>query len=80
MSGGMGNAPLSHSEIAAWQGNTGIELSAWEARTLRTLSAEYLNSAQDAEDAKCKAPWGESADAKELHDKELQQKIDLFFA
>lgn len=80
MPAGMGNAPLSHSEIAAWQSNTGIELSAWEARTLRQLSAEYLASAQEAEDEKCKPPWGDSTDAKNLHQIELNQKLDLFFA
>lgn len=80
MAGGMGNAQLSHSEIKAWQDNTGIELTPWEARTLRTLSGEYLASAQDAEDAQCKPPYSESVDAQKLHNIEMQSKLDLFLS
>lgn len=80
MSGGMGNAQLSHGEIRAWQDNTGIELTPWEARTLRTLSGEYLASAQDAEDAQCKPPYSESVDAKNLHNIEVQSKLDMFLS
>lgn len=54
---GMGPAVLSHSEIAAWCQLTGLELSAWEARTLRSLSRAYLNEMQEAEDPKRRAPW-----------------------
>jgi len=56
-SGGMGPAPLSHREIEAWQHNTGIELSPWEAKTLRRLSREYLAMAQDATSPSCPPPW-----------------------
>jgi hypothetical protein len=80
MAGSMGNAPLPHSEIAAWQDNTGIKLTPWEARMLRTLSAEYLSSAQEAEDAQCKPPWAESNDAKQLHKADINRKLDLFFS
>lgn len=44
--GGMGPVPLSHLDIQAWQCNTGIELTAWEARTLRDLSREYVAQLQ----------------------------------
>ncbi len=54
---GMGDAPLSHSEIAAWQANTGIRLTAWEARTLRRLSVDYVNETARATLASAKAPW-----------------------
>ena len=47
--GGMGPATISHNEIAAWQNNTGIELTAWEARTLRALSADYIAASKDAQ-------------------------------
>lgn len=40
--GGMGPVPLSHLDIRAWQVNTGVELMAWEARTLRDLSRDYV--------------------------------------
>lgn len=55
--GGMGPAPLSHREIEAWQRNTGIELNAWEATTLRRLSREYLSMSQDATSPTCPSPW-----------------------
>lgn len=57
MSGGMGPVPLSHSEIHAWQQNTGVELRAWESSTLRRLSIEYLSVSADARDPACPAPY-----------------------
>lgn len=56
-SSGMGDAPLSHSEIAAWMQNTGIRLNPWEARTLRRLSIAYLNESQKATKRGHPAPW-----------------------
>lgn len=55
--GGMGPVPLSHTEIEAWQRNTGIELSRWEACTLRDLSKAYLAMSQDATHPSCPPPW-----------------------
>jgi hypothetical protein len=78
MSGGMGNAPLSHSEIRAWQDNTGTVLNAWEARLLRGLSRAYLGAVSDAEQPNCPPPWGDSRDAANIHQAELQRKIDTF--
>jgi hypothetical protein len=54
---GMGPTPLPHSEIAAWQHNTGIELDAWEARAIRRLSQDYLSASRDAEEADCPPFW-----------------------
>jgi len=51
--GAMGAVPLSHSELAAWQANTGIELAAWEAKALRRLSSEYVAASHDAADVAC---------------------------
>ena len=56
-SNGMGGTPLSFLEIQAWQDCMGVELDAWECRSLRRLSAEYLNEAQRATKPDCKAPW-----------------------
>jgi hypothetical protein len=56
MSGGMGEQPLSHSEIWCWQDNSGIELNAWQARTLRRLSAEYLAQCQASSKPDCPSP------------------------
>jgi len=57
VAGGMGPAPLSHCEIAAWQANTGVELSSWEASTLRSLSVAYLNESHEAKKLTQPAPW-----------------------
>lgn len=51
--GAMGPVPLSHSELAAWQANTGIELNAWEARALRRLSMDYLAASNAATAPDC---------------------------
>jgi len=63
VSTGIGAGPVSHEELLAWQSNTGIELSAWEARTLRRLSCDYLSESHAAEKRDAKAPW-RPADAK----------------
>lgn len=79
MAGGMGSAPLSHGEIRAWMDNTGEALTAWEVRTLRRLSNDYLVAAQDAEKPTCKAPYRDPEEARKLHDAELNAKLDAFF-
>lgn len=43
MAGGSGPVPLSHTEIRAWQENTGNCLNCWEANLLRSLSISYAN-------------------------------------
>ncbi len=48
---------ITHAEIAAWQSNTGIELSAWEARMLRRLSVEYLVTLNKKD---CPPPWADA--------------------
>ncbi len=59
---GMGSGPISHTEIESWQRNTGIELNAWEARTLRRLSMDYVSESQKATAIDAEAPWQESPD------------------
>jgi hypothetical protein len=51
--GAMGPVPLSHTELAAWQANTGIALEAWEAKALRRLSMDYLAASNAAHEADC---------------------------
>jgi hypothetical protein len=53
----MGATPLGWQDIGAWERVTGIKLQTWEARGLRRLSAEYLASAQAAQDPNCPPPW-----------------------
>jgi len=57
MPGGMGDAPLTHGEIRAWQDNTGIDLHAWEARYLRRLSIDYMVQSQKSVKADCPSPY-----------------------
>jgi hypothetical protein len=57
---GMGDAPLTHLEIEAWQRNTGIELSSWEARVLHSSSLAYLSESQRATKPDAEAPWAEA--------------------
>lgn len=61
MSGAMSGAALTHSEIAAWQSNTGVRLQSWEARFLRQLSMDYLIESQLAAKLARPAPWNEKA-------------------
>lgn len=60
LASGMGNMPLTHCEINAWQNNKGILLNAWEAKMLRTLSIEYIHQTMLSKDIACKAPYGEA--------------------
>lgn len=55
--GAMGPVPVTHSDIAAWQANTGSELTAWEARTLRALSIDWCNTLHAATAEDFPPPW-----------------------
>lgn len=59
---GMGAAHLSWSEIGEWARQTGLELTPWEATTLRDLSVEFLAMTNKARKPSCLAPW-QSGDA-----------------
>lgn len=54
---GMAHVPLCWQDLSAWQHNTGIELNAWEARTLRAMSAAWHHASVEAEAPTCPAPW-----------------------
>lgn len=56
---GMGEAPVSHAQLAAWQANMGVELHAWEVQVLRRLSRDYVVQSHQAQDPACKPPFGE---------------------
>jgi hypothetical protein len=57
MAAGAGEAELSHQEIESWARLRRIELTPWEARTLRRLSRDYLAEKHAAEDPRARAPW-----------------------
>ncbi|MDR7331766.1 hypothetical protein [Roseateles asaccharophilus] len=54
---GMGEVPISHVDIQAWQANMGIELEAWEARALRRMSGAYVDQLAKSREPACVAPW-----------------------
>lgn len=55
--GAAGQVPVSWREIDAWATRTYQRPSAWEARTIRRLSGEYLAEIHAAEDHTRPAPW-----------------------
>jgi hypothetical protein len=57
---GMGAAPISYSELLAWQQMSGIDLSPWEAETLRAMSRAYVGESQRALARDCPPPFGDS--------------------
>jgi hypothetical protein len=56
---GMGEGPVTQSEIRAWQHNMDVQLQPWEVQLLRRLSQEYLAQAHQATDPGCKPPYGQ---------------------
>lgn len=58
MASGMGSAPISESEMRAWQDNTCTRLTPWEARTIRALSRSYVAELSEAVDRVRPPPWG----------------------
>ena len=59
---GMGPAPLQWGEIRDWQTLMGIELSAWEARTLHGLSRDFHDQMHKAKEPTCPAPYVDRLD------------------
>ncbi len=53
---GMGMAPITWQDLAAWQQQIGISLAPWESKMLRRLSGEYLAQARKSEQADCPSP------------------------
>lgn len=60
---GMGDGPLSHTDLGAWMRNTGIALSPWECRALRRASIEYLTAAHQATERNAAPPWEDEVSA-----------------
>lgn len=73
--GDMGEMPISHVELLAWQENSGVELSSWEARAIVQLSREYLSFSRRAQDPKCEAPWDYETEAKRVVAHDLKDYI-----
>lgn len=55
---GMGSAfGIDEVDIAAWQANSGLRLSGWEAQTVRRLSQEYAAELSSSKDANAQPPY-----------------------
>ena len=59
--GAAGPVEIPWGELESWQRQTGIELDAWEARTIRRLSAVYVVQSYDARKPNCPQPYVGSA-------------------
>ncbi len=59
----MGEGPIGWADMAAWQSLTGIELDAWEARTIRRLSQAFVAQRHESEKPGCPSPCEEPAEA-----------------
>jgi hypothetical protein len=57
---GMGQIPISWRTLDAWAARAFVRPSAWECRTLRRLSAEYLAELHAAEDPMRPPPWSDA--------------------
>ncbi len=75
--GGMGQVPLSWTAIRDWAGLTFKRLTAWEARLLRRLSAEYLTESHAAEDHNRPAPWSPGRSEVDQQDQERRLRAVL---
>lgn len=70
LSGGMGARPLELGDLPAWEHFTGIELDAWEARTIVRLSAAFSAQRHKAEKPDCPPPYCiEAVEAAKQEDK-----------
>lgn len=71
----MGDTALTHTEIAHWQRNTGIELDAWETRFVKRLSVEYLAESHNATKSAAPSPWADAPYAKVIASNSLMESI-----
>ena len=77
--GGMGPVPIGWQEIAAWQSLTGNSLDPWEAKTLRRLSADFVNMMHEAKDKSFPAPFT-SAEAVQRNREAVSRQASMGFA
>lgn len=62
---GMGVVPLGWPTIDAWCVRTGVDLSPWESRLIRRLSAAYVAEGRRAESETAAPPWHAPVTARE---------------
>lgn len=62
LAGAGGEGPIAWAELGEYQRLVGIDLTPWEARTLRRLSCEYVAERSAGRDPQRPAPWVEVSD------------------
>jgi len=67
-----GISPVTYQEIESWQRQTGVELTPWEAETIRMLSCEYVAGIQRYSGQKVACP---DFDLKRLDKRQLAKQI-----
>lgn len=78
--GSTGIVPIEWIDIKAWQDVTGMVLNMWEAKTIKYLSAVYVNQYIEAGDPNCPPPWMSRApDANQINAK-LDTMMNLLSA
>ena len=70
-SGMGGQVGIDEIDLLAWQQNQGIDLSPWEAKTIRVLSKDYAYMLGQASEANCPPPWVDPS----IMTEERRQKI-----
>ena len=53
----LGENAITHAELRAWMDNTGIDLSAWESRSIKNLSSAYLTGCHESRSQESETPW-----------------------
>lgn len=76
----MGDAVVTEQELVAWQLNSGVELDAWEARTIRRLSTAFLAQSDKARKPDCLAPYTGSEEQIVVRRDGIANRIRAIFA
>lgn len=70
---GMGPTSLSWADLIHWQEITGIELTPWEAKTLRRLSRAFVDQMNASKEPTCPAPFASAARNEEAVTEQFKQ-------
>lgn len=74
----IGEHALTHFEIESFQRNTGICLSGWESRTLKTLSNEYMAELYKARKPDAQPPWKDMKVTEDMKKARISKIKNLF--
>lgn len=79
MQGGMASAVVTYEEMRAWMRTAGVELSPWEARTLRRLSNTYVAESHLATAPSCPPPFSGTAAISSERRAIVAKKLEAYF-